>query len=217
MTFEEHSACSTLILELTADDATNKIIDLSDLKFIDSAGLGLFFAFLQTAKYRKCYRSRVSTNSFHSSEHSGQVVEFQSSKAYHQASKMELHPATHQALVLAGPVRSCFMTAVCIGIELAAVASAIALHKPILQDSNSAPAMQTDHLAVFAGKIDAKIYPVVTAHPNDALVEVTDAVGVAALCPCSRRTCPTRYHAEPYIEDSKRIDECRTLLRFNEP
>ena len=109
------------------------------------------------------------------------------------------------------------MTAVWVGIELAAVAPTIALHKSIPQDSNSAPAMQTDHLAVFAGKIDAKIYPVVTAHPFDALVEVTDAEGVAALCPCSRRTCPTRHHAEPYIEDSKRTDECRTLLRFNEP
>ena len=75
------------------------------------------------------------------------------------------------------------MTAVWVGIELAAVAPTIALHKSIPQDSNSAPAMQTDHLAVFAGKIDAEIYPVVTAHPFDALVEVTDAEGVAALCP----------------------------------
>ena len=109
------------------------------------------------------------------------------------------------------------MTAVWVGIELAAVAPTIALHKSIPQDSNSAPAMQTDHLAVFAGKIDAEIYPVVTAHPFDALVEVTDAEGVAAFCPCSRWTCSARHHAEPYIEDSVRNDKCRTLLRFNEP
>ena len=109
------------------------------------------------------------------------------------------------------------MTAVWVGIELAAVAPTIALHKSIPQDSNSAPAMQTDHLVVFAGKIDAEICPVVTARPFYALVDVTDAEGVADLCPCSRWTCPARHHAEPYIEDSVRNDECKTLLRFNEP
>ena len=33
LTFEEHSTSRTLISELTADDATNRIIDLSNLKF----------------------------------------------------------------------------------------------------------------------------------------------------------------------------------------
>ena len=77
------------------------------------------------------------------------------------------------------------MTAVWIGIELPTVAPAIALHKLIPKDSNLAPAMRTDHLTVFAVKIDAEIYPVVTTHSFDGLVKITDAEGVAALCPCS--------------------------------
>lgn len=41
LTFDKHTTCRQLITELTADDATNKVINLSKLEFIDSAGLGL--------------------------------------------------------------------------------------------------------------------------------------------------------------------------------
>ncbi len=41
LTFDEHTICRKLIGELTADESNNKIINLSKLEFIDSAGLGL--------------------------------------------------------------------------------------------------------------------------------------------------------------------------------
>ena len=41
LTFDEHATCRKLIGELTADESNNKIINLSNLEFIDSAGLGL--------------------------------------------------------------------------------------------------------------------------------------------------------------------------------
>lgn len=41
LTFDEHATCRKLIGELTADEANNKVINLSNLEFIDSAGLGL--------------------------------------------------------------------------------------------------------------------------------------------------------------------------------
>ena len=41
LTFDEHTVCRQLISELTEGDSNNKVINLSNLEFIDSAGLGL--------------------------------------------------------------------------------------------------------------------------------------------------------------------------------
>ena len=41
LTFDEHTACRKLIGEMTSDESSRKIINLTGLEFIDSAGLGL--------------------------------------------------------------------------------------------------------------------------------------------------------------------------------
>jgi len=41
LTFDEHAACRKLIAELDDDDSAQKVINLTSLEFIDSAGLGL--------------------------------------------------------------------------------------------------------------------------------------------------------------------------------
>lgn len=50
LTFKEHSTCRDLIRELSNQSGRSEIIDLANLEFIDSAGLGLLLRIKEAAE-----------------------------------------------------------------------------------------------------------------------------------------------------------------------
>ena len=66
-------------------------------------------------------------------------------------------------------------------VDLATLAPTATLKKWTPRVNNFSPGIQTDRPTVFAGKVTADIYPIITACPFDALVEVTDAQDIRTL------------------------------------